>query len=435
MKESIWYDGGRHAHPTLTGDIKCDVLIVGGGIAGILTAYMMKESGIDCVLIEEGRVLCGVTKNTTAKITLQHGYIYHDVIRRYGKERAEMYYRAQLEAIKSYRALSKAFPCDMETSDAYLYTRSDRAKIERETDALVSLGCKAEFTDIELPFSTNGACRVKNQAQFDPLKLLIPLSCGLRIYEHTRAVELAPRAVRTERGEIKAESIVIATHFPILNKHGLYPLKMYQSRSYVLALEGAQRIAGMYIDEKDGGISLRSHKDLLLLGGGGHRTGKRGGSWQELRRHRKEYFPASREVAYWATQDCMSLDGIPYIGDYSPRTHGLYVATGFNKWGMTSSMVAARLLTDRVLGKENENAEVFSPGRSMLHFQLLANTVSAVASLLTPTAPRCPHLGCALKYNAAEHSWDCPCHGSRFDEDGRLLDGPSTADKKSLGGK
>ncbi len=433
MNRSIWFEDGGREFPSLREDIKCDVLIIGGGIAGVLCAYMMRQSGIDCTLIEQGRILHSVTRNTTAKITLQHGYIYHDIIRRYGRERAEMYYKAQLEAIDSYRALARKHPCDLETTDSYLYTTRDRAKIERETEALNTLGCKASFTQVELPFQTEGACRVKNQAQFDPLKLLIPLASELPIYEHTRAVELAPHGVRTERGLIKADSIVIATHFPILNKHGMYSLKLYQHRSYVTALEGAEDVGGMYMDENDKGISLRNHKNLLLVGGGGHRTGKSGGGWAELRKFKSTYYPAAREVAYWATQDCVSLDGIPYIGSYSSRTRGLYVATGFNKWGMTSSMVAAKILTDSLLGRENENAEVFSTGRSMLHFRLLSNAVETVTSLVTPTAPRCPHLGCALKYNAAEHSWDCPCHGSRFDEDGRLLEGPSTADKPSLG--
>ena len=124
----------------------------------------------------------------------------------------------------------------------------------------------------------------------------------------------------------------------------------------------------------------------------------------------------------------MTLDGVPDIGPYSKRTSGLYVATGFNKWGMTSSMTAATLLTELVLGRDSPYASVFSPSRTMLRPQLAVNGLESAVGLLTPTVPRCPHMGCALKYNTAEHSWDCPCHGSRFGEDGALIDNPSTDD-------
>ena len=126
----------------------------------------------------------------------------------------------------------------------------------------------------------------------------------------------------------------------------------------------------------------------------------------------------------------MTLDGVPYAGLYSRGTEGLYAATGFNKWGMTSSMAAALLLADLVRGRENPYAELFDPSRSVFRPQLAANVLSSTVGLLTPTAPRCPHMGCALKYNAQEHSWDCPCHGSRFGEDGRLIDNPATDDKQ-----
>ena len=188
----------------------------------------------------------------------------------------------------------------------------------------------------------------------------------------------------------------------------------------------------MYLDEAEKGMSFRNYGNRLLLGGGSHRTGKRGGNWEELSDFAAQYYPNAKEVGRWATQDCMSLDGIPYIGQYSRRTPHLYVATGFNKWGMTSSMVAADLLTDRITGKCNPYASVFSPSRSMLHPQLLANTAEALLGWLTPTVPRCPHLGCALKYNSQEHTWDCSCHGSRFTENGRLIDNPATGDKKNM---
>jgi glycine/D-amino acid oxidase-like deaminating enzyme len=205
---------------------------------------------------------------------------------------------------------------------------------------------------------------------------------------------------------------------------------MYQHRSYVLALENVPDVNGMYVDEAEKGMSFRNYKKLLLVGGGDHRTGKSGGGWKELESFAKKYYKNSKIAYEWATQDCMSLDGVPYIGLYSKSTPDLFVATGFNKWGMTNSMAAADILCDLVREKENAFSSVFSPSRSIFHPQLAVNVFESAIGLLTPTKPRCPHLGCALKYNRAEHSWDCPCHGSRFTENGELIDNPATDGKK-----
>ena len=199
----------------------------------------------------------------------------------------------------------------------------------------------------------------------------------------------------------------------------------------MLALKNAEALNGMYLDGQENGLSFRNHGDLLLLGGGGHRTGKQGGGWNTLESFARRYYPQAEEVCRWATQDCMTLDGIPYIGRYSKRTPDLFVATGFNKWGMSNAMVAAMILADLVTGKENPYADLYRPDRPLLHRQLFVNAAEATVNLLTPTKPRCPHLGCALKWNRQENSWDCPCHGSRFSGDGRLLDNPATADLKN----
>ncbi len=237
------------------------------------------------------------------------------------------------------------------------------------------------------------------------------------------------RAV-TSGGTVTAEKIIIATHFPMLNKHGGYFIKLYQIRSYVIALENAPDVGGMYVDTQEKGLSFRNYDGLLLLGGESHRTGKKGEGWQGVERFVRRYYPNARETARWAAQDCMSLDGIPYIGQYSRKTPNLYVASGFNKWGMTSSMAAALLLRDMVLGRDSPYRDLFSPSRTVRRPQLAINGLESVLGMLTPTVPRCPHMGCALKYNAQERSWDCPCHGSRFDENGTLLDNPATDDKR-----
>lgn len=430
--ESVWEKtASKPRFDALGGNKKTDVLIIGGGIAGILCAYKLKNAGVDCMLVEADEICGGITKNTTAKITLGHGLIYDKMTRRFGEDKARLYAEAQSKAIQEYAQFCENIDCDFETRENYVYSLNDRKKIEKEVAALNRIGVKSELSDAkELPFSVAGAVRVKDQAQFDPLKFLYTIAKDLPIYENTKVTELMPHKAKTNRGEIAFKKLIIATHFPMLNKHGLYSLKLYQHRSYVIALKGAQNVSGMYVNESDTGLSFRSYGDLLLLGGGGHRTGKKGGCWQELEGFTRKHYKNAEIVGKWATQDCMTLDDVPYIGQYAKSTPNVFVATGFNKWGMTNAMVAADILCDLVQGKNSPYAAVFDPSRTVLHPQLAVNAFESTVGILTPTAPRCPHLGCALKYNRAEHTWDCPCHGSRFTEDGLLIDNPATDDKK-----
>ena len=417
--------------PAQDGDLSTDVLIIGGGMAGILCAYRLHCAGVPYVLAEAETLCGGITKNTTAKLTSQHGLIYDKLISRFGIQRAKQYLAANQAALQAYRTLCRKIDCGFEEKAAYVYALDDRRKLQREVNALEKLGVPAEFTDeLPLPFPVAGAVKFPNQAQFHPLKFVSGLAKGLRVYEHTRVRELIGTTAVTNHGRIRAKKVIVATHFPFLNKHGSYFLKLYQHRSYVIALQGAPDVDGMYVDASRTGLSFRNCQNLLLLGGGGHRTGKKGGGWRELRDFARRHYPQAEEQYRWAAQDCMSLDGVPYIGPYSASTPDLYVAAGFNKWGMISSMVSAMLLSDLVQGKNSPYGEVFSPSRSILRPQLAVNGFEAVASLLTPTTRRCPHLGCALKWNPVEHTWDCPCHGSRFTEDGKRLDGPATGDLK-----
>ncbi len=433
--DSIWTRSSKLPRfAPLEGDLRTDVAIIGGGMAGVLCAHQLAQAGVDSVLVEAGCIGGGITKNTTAKITSQHGLIYDKLIRQFGLETARLYLQANQEALARYQELCREIDCDFQEKDAFVYSLNDRQKIETELAALERLGFVGSFeSELPLPFPVAGAVCFPKQAQFHPLRFLGAIAQGLRIFEHTKVRELMPGKIVATGGIITANQIIIATHFPILNKHGGYFLKLYQQRSYVLALEGAPEINGMYLDERASGLSFRNYDRFLLLGGGSHRTGKPGG-WKGLESFAGQFYPQARIAARWATQDCISLDGVPYIGPYAKNTPGLWVAAGFNKWGMTSSMVAARLLADLVQGKRNPYASVFRPSRRILRPQLAVNGWEAVLNLLTPTAPRCPHMGCALKYNAAEHSWDCPCHGSRFGENGELIDNPATDDLKKKNG-
>ena len=428
MINSVWAnDITMPQFPSLDHDLNTDVLIVGGGMAGLFCAYELAQKGIDYTLVEADRICSGVTRNTTAKLTSQHGLCYDKLIRLHGSEAARRYWEANEAAIKEYGKLAKSIDCDYQTMDNYIYSRDDFQKLQTEKAALESLGIPAELVKVtSLPFPVAGAIRFADQAQFHPLKFASAIAKDLHIYEHTPAKEFMGNMVTTDGVTIQAKKIIIATHFPLINKHGAYFLKLYQQRSYVLALENAGKLDGMYLDAAENGLSFRKYGDLLLLGGGGHRTGKQGGGWRELESFARKYYPNGKEVCRWATQDCITLDGIPYIGQYSKSTPNLFVATGFNKWGMTTSMAAAMILSDLVEGKENPYAYTFRPNRPILRKQLFLNAAEATVNLLTPTRPRCPHLGCALKWNKQEHSWDCPCHGSRFDADGMLLDNPAT---------
>ena len=428
--DSIWENNAQIPRfPKLEGSLRTDVLIVGGGLAGILCAWNMTRVGIDCILIEENRIMHGVSGRTTAKITSQHGMIYHELLNRFGVERARMYWQANEEALDIYRKLAEITSGVLEPQNSYIYATDGIEKLEAEMEAYNILKIPARWeTSLPLPFSVSGALSFADQAQAHPLKLIAHLSQGLKIYENTKAIQFYGNRVQTQNGTITAEKIIITTHFPILNRHGGYFLKLYQQRSYVIAVDNAEKVDGMYLDCAENGLSIRSTGKWLLLGGGGHRTGKKGNGWRLPQEAAAKYYPQAKTVAHWATQDCMTLDGMPYIGQYSKATPNLYVATGFGTWGMSTSMVAATILTDLVQDRDNSYTSLFSPSRSMLHRQLFVNGIDAAVNLLRPTRPRCPHLGCALRWNAMEHSWDCPCHGSRFDKNGKKLNNPATDD-------
>ena len=462
--KSIWNESCKFdKREELKGDIKTDVLVIGAGIAGILTGYLLKESGKEVVIIDKAEIASGNTRNTTAKITSQHDLIYNKLIQEFGEEKAKQYARANELAIRKYREIieERKIECDFEELPAYIYSLKDTELIKKEVDAAKKLGIDAEFVEkINLPLEVKGAVKFNNQGQFNPLKFLEDISKELTIYENTRAIKIEENLVSTDKGNIVANYIVIATHYPIMNAPGYYFMKMHQERSYVIALENAGNIEGMYIDYDKEGYSFRNYKGLLLLGGISQRTGENeaGGSYDKLRKVAKEIYPNSREKYHWSAQDCMTIDGIPYV------------ATGFNKWGMTSSMVSAMIISDFILGKENNFSEIFSPKRFDLSL-----SISNIAKDLSETtknfiaqkvyipsseiehiknghagvveykgqkvgvyknkegkefivSTKCPHLGCELHWNADELTWDCPCHGSRFNYDGDLIDSPSVKD-------
>lgn len=449
-----------------------DVIVVGAGLAGLLIAYYLQKAGKQVLVLEADEIASGQTGHTTAKITSQHGLKYSKLISKIGKKRAKEYAQANEAAILEYEHLIKScgIECGFERVPAYLYTQRNQDLLEEEANAAISLGIDAFLTkETELPFSVAEAVCFPNQAQFSPLEFVRCLSSQLEIREHTKVLQIKGRKVITETSVLTADNIVSATHYPIRNVPGFYFLRQHQERSYVLALSGCEKLHGMYYGIDKGAYSLRQAGDFLLLGGSSCRTGHNqyGGAYEALKQAEKQFFPDAKEEARWSAQDCMPHDGIPFIGKYSIFTPHLYVATGFQKWGMTTSMVAAMILRDALCGNRNPYAKVFSPQRVHMRAamgNLMLDLGTSTKGLLKgwlhkpgrtedilpcghggivtiegkryacyrdkegklhKISARCPHMGCELTWNSDEMSWDCPCHGSRFDVDGRLLDNPS----------
>ncbi len=424
--KSIWEQNlDMPSFPALKKDISCDVLIIGGGIAGILCGYMLKNAGVDYIILESD-IICGkTTRFTTAKITSLHGFIYSRLIKEFGKDFAKLYYEANESAILEYKNLAENIDCDFKISDNYIYSFDDEEKLKKEYEAIKSLGIDATYEkEIKLPFDTVGGIKFENQAEFNPLRFLRAIAKDLNIYENTRVEKVKKNSAYTKEAKVTANKIIFATHFPLPPLKGLFFAKMFQEKSYAIAFKGNQKISGSYIDDKSK-LSIRSYNDYLILGGQKHRTGKKSGGWEALEEYKERYYPGNKTEYMWATEDTITLDGVPYIGKIDAFSDDKYVITGFNKWGMTSSMLGAKLLCDIILEKENKYEKIFSPQRSILRKQLLANACESTKNLLSFSTPRCTHLGCKLIWNKNEHTWDCPCHGSKFTKNGDILNGPA----------
>ena len=389
MSDSIWSDGGRIQMPQyekLTRIKKVDVTIVGGGLCGLLCAYFLKEAGVECLLLEGSRIASGTVRHAMAQVTSQHGLIYSRLLETLGEEKARMYFEANELALRKYRELAASI--DFEERSSYIYSRTDKECIEREVHAASLLGMKAEFCETsELPFDTAGAVRFPNQAQMNPVKFLYGLvkdiekSDKVTIFEEMPVDDWINGTTWSGLYITIPKNIICATHFPFYKKAGGYNNKLYQNRSYIMALDHVPELHGMYADASDNGLALRGYKDMIFVGGATHRVGQEERDWNEFREKILSYYPEAIEREHWEVEDCVSLDGIPYIGPYSDKTPNMYVATGFNGWGMTSAMTAAMLLTDAIINGQKTNGatesypwgEVFYPERKIVRSQYFAN--------------------------------------------------------------
>ena len=484
---SLWIETSSSApFESLQGDRRCDVVVVGAGIAGLSTARLLIASGMSVVVIEAGEVCSGVTGYTTAKVTSLHAAIYTRLVETWGSERAAVYATANEAAVAKVRDLvgGDRIDCDLEEGSAYTYTEEidGVAAVEREAESAREAGLpSAVTTDTDLPYPVQAAVRVDGQAQLHPRKYCLGLGdailrSGGSVFEHTRARRIDARAGRviTDEGVITADAIVLATHIPISDAGGHFA-RMEPKRSYAGAFQLEQRPRGMYISIDEPTRSVRSTADgWVIVGGEGHKVGHDDDTirrYDALERFAAERFGVPGLHYRWSAQDYVSADALPYVGRLRPGGERVFVATGFGKWGMTNGTVAAMILTDLIRDVPNPWADTFDSTRlavrqgakrllrenlevakrflgdrvTNLHppnVSSLTPGEGAIASLngnrvaayrdedgaLHCVAATCTHLGCQVTFNTAERTWDCPCHGSRFDIEGRVVQGPAVDD-------
>jgi glycine/D-amino acid oxidase-like deaminating enzyme/nitrite reductase/ring-hydroxylating ferredoxin subunit len=475
-------------YPALNEDLNVDVAIVGGGFVGISCAYQLQKEGLKIAILEAGRIVQSTTGHTTAKITSQHELIYYKLINQFGQELARQYADANETAIGEIKKIAddNHIQCDYIPQSAFVYTKQDQnvQKINQEVDTASSLGIKASFVEeIPFPIDIKAAVRFDNQAQFHPRKYLLALAekinkNGCPIFEQTRVVDIEEGKsylLTTAQGKkVTAQKVIIASHYPFYNKHGGYFTRIYSERSYVVAIKAKEKYpGGMYINAENPARSLRhqtyENGELIFVSGEHHKTGQGEDTikhYQALADFANTLFTVEDIPYRWSTQDCMTLDGLPYVGHFTSNTPNLYIATGFGKWGMTNSIVSSMILKDLIVKGESPWQDVYSPSRQSIiasakNFvvQNLNVAENLIGGKTSPLPDRiqvdpgeakvvqvgdqrigvyrdkqnnlhsvdttCPHMGCELNWNSAEETWDCPCHGSRLSYDGKIVVGPT----------
>ena len=442
-------------YPKLTQDITADVTIIGGGLVGIQTAYYLQNKGYKVVILEKDKICSGTSGGSSGKITSQHGLIYKYLENLNGIDFAKKYYDANEEAKETILKIieKENIDCDLERKNAYIFTEveDEVLKMQKEIECLNKLGINSEFTSqIDLPIDVFGAIKFENQAQFHPVKYCYGLSKtiiknGGEIYENSKVVETVEDDgnynVITKEGIVKTKYLVITTRYPIIRFPGYYFLKMYQSTSYALLVDTNNdlELDGFYINQENPKLSFRTvksgDKNLLLAVGYDYKTGTEivGNPFDYLYARVKRMYKDAKVLKSWTAEDCISLDKIPYIGDFSDIMENCYVATGFNKWGITTSNIAAKIITDKIFGKTNLYEKIFESSRlgiiknkdEVMNMLKEAGEGIIIDKIKGKPTPTCTHLGCKLSWNPIEEIWECPCHGSKFSKRGFVIEGPA----------
>ena len=493
--ESWWVASTDATHyPALPAEgIDADVAVLGGGIAGLTTAYALAREGRSVVVVEAGRIAEGVSGYTTAKVSVGHNLVYADLADRFDAQTAESYAHSQNEALVwlCETVEREGIDCDLERCPGLVYTESadERESIEQEVDAARAAGLPVELTTSSpLPYDIVAGVQYADQAQFHPRRYLLALAerivaLGGQVFESTRALDVdsgeQPCIVRTEHGEVRAREVVVATHYPFLDR-GLLFARLAPYRDVVVAFDIAADddpgVIAISDGSEEGGTHsvrtapYRNGRRLLIVTGGQYKTGQSDAveeQYDELAAWAKDRFGVGDPVHRWSTQDTSSVDRMPYIGKLPLSGDHVWVATGFSAWGMTGGTMAGLLLTDLLQGRDNPWSKVYDPSRKdvrasaskFVHenvnvakelvqgqFRVDIGDVSELepgqagilrgpdgrtaayrddAGVVHAVSARCTHLGCTVRFNDAEKSWDCPCHGSRFGIDGAVLHGPA----------
>ena len=429
MKEkSIWLDTiEMNKFPTLSSDLSVDILVIGGGITGILCAYEAQKRGYNVAVLEMDRISSKTTKDTTAFITAQHELLYQDILKKKGFKKAKEYLDINLKAIQKYKELSLEYDFDFQECSSFLYDSNELNIIRKEKATLETLG-ENPIIEVKCPLNVAfyEAIGLEEQATINPLKLINELSKVLKIYEMTKVIKVNNKYCITEnKYKVYFKNLIIATHYPIYNKKGLYFTRLTQRRSYVVAIELDKSNNNLFSDTYCGlskySLYFRTYNDYLIIGGNDRDTKD---ECLEDFKKRIEKLIINDKIKYsWSGQDCISIDQIPYIGRHNRLDKNIYVATGFNFWGFTWAMASSFILMDLI--EKGIKCELTDPRRIAINKELLSNLKTSIKHLVTFKKPRCKHLGCALNYNKLENTWECPCHGSRYDEYGNVIDGPS----------
>ncbi len=472
---SLWFkDVTRPERAALEHDLNVDVAVLGAGIVGLTTALLLERQGARVAVLEGRRVAAGASGYNTAKLSSLHGLTYGKLVGSIGSDAARTYGAANEAGIARVFDLAGelGIDCDLRRKPNYTYTesQSDLDRVREEAATALGLGLPASYIeDVDLPFPVAGAVRFHEQAEFHPVKYLEGLAAALEgpLHEGTMATHVHGGRVRTAGGQVvSAEHVVVATHLPFLDR-GLYFARCHPERSYVVAGRTTDKPAGMYLSTEQPAHSIRAHGDWLLVGGESHKTGQADAEerYARLEAWARERFGIEPELR-WATQDQMPVDGVPFVGRHDPLSAGVWVATGFGKWGLAMGTAAAELLAAQIAGRDHPWTDLFNPQRvrpkagatsflkenANVALRFFGDRVvkrgdveeigpgegrivgaghgqRAVyrddAGTLHELSARCTHLGCIVNWNSAERSWDCPCHGSRFAANGDVIEGPA----------
>jgi len=413
----------------LSRNIKTDILVIGSGIAGVVCAYELKKHGYDVVLVDKGQVGCGVTKKTTAFLSIEQDYLYHDMINDLGYEKAKRFLNYNLEALSFYERLSKKADIGFQKTNLILYSTKNENKILNEQRALQRLGIETKIiNELDLNMNVKKALVIPNQAYIDPFKTMFFLTKDLKIYQNTKIIKLTSNYAYTESNTIKFKIVIVATNYPFLRFKGLHFLKLSQKMSSVISIKYNQ-LTNMYLSIDEDGLYIRPYDDYTIIGGFDRNLKNEDqNNLQSLENTVLDIFPNVEIINKWINQDVVTLDKVPHIGRFDMLHQNWYLVTGFNLWGFLWSYAASQIIIKQI--KSNQKSYLTNPQRFFLNKAFVKHTFNTFKSVFKFKKPRCTHLGSSLNYNTESGCWECPSHGSRFKKDGTVVNGPAQKDLK-----